>query len=136
LAKSWTDIAAIINQFQGQQLDAHYLAYFECFNRRLYFEAHEVLETIWLPQRGQPNGLFYQGLIQLAGAFVHLQKQRPEPAVALFKLAQKNLSRYTASHEQLDVQELLTRIEQWLRQLEEGINPLSFTPAPVLTRVV
>jgi predicted metal-dependent hydrolase len=123
------DVTAIINHFQGQQQDPHYLAYFECFNRGLYFEAHEVLEAIWLPQRGQPNGLFYQGLIQLAGAFVHLQKQRLCPAAALFKLAQKNLSQYPASHEQLDIRELLARIEQWLRQLEEGKTPLSSLPS-------
>jgi predicted metal-dependent hydrolase len=126
------DVTAIITQFQGQTLDAHYLAFFECFNRGLYFEAHEVLETIWLPQRGLPNGLFYKGLIQLAGAFVHLQKQRLGPAAALFKLTQKNLSQYPTSHEQLDLQALLARIEQWLRRVNGASNPLALDPAPTI----
>ena len=50
-----------------------------------------------------PNGNFYKGLIQLAGAFVHLQKNRLRPSAALFKLAQANLVQFPAFHEQLDL---------------------------------
>ena len=75
----------------AQDYDPHYLSYFECFNQQRFFEAHEVLEVLWLTQRDGPNGPFYKGLIQLAGAFVHWQKNRPGPAVALFKLAQTYL---------------------------------------------
>ena len=78
-------VAALVAQFRGRDLDPHYLGYFECFNRRLFYEAHEVLEELWLGQRQGPNALFYKGLIQLAGAFVHLQKSRPQPAAALFR---------------------------------------------------
>ena len=59
---------------QGQVLDAHYLGYFACFNRGWFYEAHDVLEELWLANRTGPNYAFYKGLIQLAGAFVHLQK--------------------------------------------------------------
>src|SRR5689334_16470274 len=97
------EIAAIIERFDGRELGAHYLAFFECFNQGLFFEAHEVLEKIWLPQRKEANGLFYKGLIQLAGAFVHLQKGRLRPAGALLKLARQNLERYRPIHEHLDV---------------------------------
>ena len=76
-------INAMVEQFRGQQFDAHYLAYFECFNQQLFYEAHEVLEKIWLPDRNGPNGAFYKGLIQMAGAFVHLQKNRPQPAAKI-----------------------------------------------------
>jgi len=124
-------ISAIVDKFQGQDLDAHYLGYFDCFNRQLFFEAHEVLEELWLPQRKGPNGLFYKGLIQLAGAFVHLQKNRPGPAAALYKLAQTNLSKYPPRHDRLDLENVLARITDWLRQLESnGSTPLS--PAPAL----
>ena len=43
-------------------------------------------------QRHTPNDGFYKGLIQLAGAFVHLQKDRLRPAASLFRLAQKYLA--------------------------------------------
>src|ERR1035441_10730308 len=87
----------------AQNYDPGYLSYFECFNRQRFFEAHEVLEALWLPQRQGPNGLFYKGLIQLAGAFVHWQKNRPGPAEALLGLARANLRKYPAIHQGLNV---------------------------------
>jgi predicted metal-dependent hydrolase len=128
-------IEALVLPFQGQGLDPHYLAFFDCFNRQLYFEAHEVLEVIWLRQRTTPTGRFYKGLIQLAGAFVHLQKQRPRPAAALFALAHENLRAGPALLDQLDVAGLLRLIERWQAQLEGAAcarNPLAPGTAPVL----
>jgi predicted metal-dependent hydrolase len=128
MSKKSGPIAQLIERFQGQQLDAHYLGYFECFNRQLYFEAHDVLEELWLAQRQGPNYAFYKGLIQLAGAFVHLKKNRLRPAAALFKLADANLEKYPASHEQLRVDKVRFLIHDWQRRLEKGSfesNPLA-----------
>ena len=113
-------IAALIASFTGQQIDPHYLAYFDCFNRRRFFEAHEVLEALWLPQRQGPEGAFYKGLIQLAGAFVHWQKGRRLPSLALFKLAAKNLHAYGAAYRGLDLRSLAGRIGQWEREVGAG----------------
>ena len=104
----------------GHGVDRHYAGYFQCFNRGLFYEAHDVLEHLWLAQRGGPNDFFYKGLIQLAGAFVHLRKNRTGPAAALFKLARTNLRRYPAVHERLDVREVLSLIECRLGKLDEG----------------
>src|SRR6185437_9106688 len=114
MSKKSGAIAQLIQQFEGQQLDAHYLGYFECFNRQLFFEAHDVLEELWLCDRHGPNGAFYKGLIQLAGAFVHLKKNRLRPAAALFKLADANLEKYPALHEQLSVAEVRELIRNWM----------------------
>src|SRR5260370_16823440 len=57
---------------------AYYRAYFQLFNDQQYYEAHDVLEQLWLKAL-EPDIQFYKGLIQLAGAFVHLQKQFPPP---------------------------------------------------------
>ena len=111
-------VAETIKAYHGHSQDAHYLAYFECFNRQLYYEAHDVLESLWLVQKHAPNGAFYKGLIQLAGAFVHLQKHRVKPASSLFKLARANLCRYPPLHERLHVIALLELIDQWLPRLE------------------
>src|SRR5277367_5844608 len=105
-------------QFAANGVDARYAGYFALFNQQLFYEAHDVLEDLWLPDRHGPNGAFYKGLIQLAGAFVHLQKNRLRPSAALFKLAQANLRKYPALHEKLDVAAVLKLIEQWLHQLE------------------
>jgi hypothetical protein len=92
-----------------------------------------VLEELWLPRRAEPKGLFYKGLIQLAGAFVHLQKGRLRPADALFKLSRANLERYGPFHDRLDVKRVLELIGNWRRQLEEGtfdVNPLTLQNRP------
>ena len=128
-------IAETIAKFQGRDLEAHYLAFFECFNRQLFFEAHEVLEPLWLARRQGPAGPFYKGLIQLAGAFVHLQKNRLSPAGALFRLAGANFEKCPDTCHLLDVEGLRRVVEQWLGKLEAGAsttNPLPGTRPPEL----
>ncbi|HEX4647091.1 MAG TPA: DUF309 domain-containing protein [Verrucomicrobiae bacterium] len=135
MSKKSGKIAALIDGCRGRDLDAHYLGYFECFNRGLFYEAHDVLEELWLADRQGPNHLFYKGLIQLAGAFVHLQKNRLRPSAALFKLALANLQKYPSVHERLDVAQVLSLIQEWLRELEGkqfAINPLTSANAPKL----
>jgi predicted metal-dependent hydrolase len=108
---------------QGLRLDAEagrggfdpcYLGYFECFNRGLYYEAHDVLEHLWLRNGHHvPEAGFYKGLIQLAGAFVHLKLQhahpdhpkhgrRLDPARRLFLLAAANLEPYRPRYQGVD----------------------------------
>jgi predicted metal-dependent hydrolase len=130
-----TRIKVLIDSCRGQRGDPRYLGYFECFNRQLFFEAHEVLEALWLPQRKGANGAFYKGLIQLAGAFVHLQKNRLHPAAALFRLAEGNLRGYPTRHEKLDLVGVLTLIRAWLLEIERGdyaVNPLGLSKPPML----
>ena len=125
----------MIENLQGQELDAHYLGYFECFNQQLFYEAHDVLEELWLGQRGKTNDLFYKGMIQLAGAFVHLQKNRLKPAAALFRLAESNISKYPERHEGLNVRAVLALITDWMQELEKNefaVNPLRSDNAPKL----
>lgn len=108
-------------------LDPHYAGWFACFNRGAYFEAHDVLEALWLRQRNGPEDRFYKGLIQLAGAFVHLQKSRLRPADALFGLAETHLRPYAPRHQRLDVDRVLHLIATWREALSaQGflVNPL------------
>ncbi|MEQ2008684.1 MAG: DUF309 domain-containing protein [Limisphaerales bacterium] len=133
-------IAALIADLRGRDLDAHYLGWFACFNRGQFYEAHDVLEELWLADRHGPNGNFYKGLIQFAGAFVHLQKDcvkypRLRPAAALFKLAEANFRPYPAQHERLDLSFIRSIITDWLGRLEEAEfsrNPLTPDNAPKL----
>lgn len=125
----------MLQPYVGNGLDPHYLAFFGCFNRQLYFEAHEVLEDLWLADRG-PDRAFYQGLIQLAGAFVHFQKNRLKPASALLRLAAANLGRYPLEHKQLSVRQTLAQIEVWQQSLLESsysTNPFVQTGYPTLS---
>lgn len=99
-------------------MDARFLCFVDLFNRQQFYLAHEVLEELWLPSRGGPDNAFYKGLIQLAGAFVHLQKQRSGPAAALFKLSQTNLGLYPEKYGGLDLGLVIEQIKLWLRELE------------------
>jgi hypothetical protein len=135
VSKKSEHIADRIAAFRGQALDAHYLGFFDCFNRQQFYEAHDVLEELWLADRHGPNGAFYKGLIQLAGAFVHLQKQRLQPAAALFRLARGNLERYPEVHERLAVGGVVQVIKEWEAELEAGafgVNPLRPDRVPQL----
>ena len=125
----------MVDSHRGQKIDPHYAGYFHCFNRQQYYEAHDVLEHIWLPDKHGANGAFYKGLIQLAGAFVHLQKNRLRPSAALFKLARTNLEKYPGQHDGLDMKMVLALIERWLGELESKkfeVNPLNDRHAPKL----
>jgi GNAT superfamily N-acetyltransferase/predicted metal-dependent hydrolase len=134
MSKKSARIAAMIESFRGQTRDPHYLGYFACFNDGLYYEAHDVLEEMWLPSRGQPADHFYKGLIQLAGAFVHLQKNRLGPSNALFNLARANLEKFPAYYEGFNVAHALNLITNWQRRLREkpNENPLPKNKPPRL----
>lgn len=122
-----------------------YQGYFTCFNAGEYYEAHDVLEHLWLRDRG-PNHAFYKGLIQVAGAYVHLKKQflRPDhpkdgrrlrPAARLFLLGRANLLPYGRRHLDLDVAALCQVCEQTAERLAaDGFrrNPWSPEDAPRL----
>jgi predicted metal-dependent hydrolase len=128
-------VAAMVESHRGQKIDPHYAGYFHCFNRQHFYEAHDVLEHIWLSDKHGSNGAFYKGLIQLAGAFVHLQKNRLRPSAALFKLARTNLEKYPGLHDGLDMTMVHALIESWLTELESKnfeVNPLGTRHAPRL----
>jgi predicted metal-dependent hydrolase len=121
----------------------HYLGYFACFNKQLYYEAHDVLEELWLPIRGTPQACFYQGLIQMAGGFVHLQKtvtsggrfNRIAPAARLFALALANFEAYPAHHAGIDldaVRALCHSQRDVILASGETVNPWSPERAPQL----
>lgn len=128
-------IAERIGRFRGQEMDPHYLGYFDCFNQGDFYEAHDVLEELWLGCRREPDDGFYKGLIQFAGAFVHLQKGRLKPAAALFRLCSRYLAPYAPKHHRLSVQRVLELAEGWIAMLEGSDyaqNPLDTHAPPTL----
>ena len=115
--------------------DRHYVGFFRCFNEQLYYEAHDVLEEVWLPIRGQAQAKFYQGLIQTAGGFVHLQKERLGPAARLFALALANFEAYPTRHAGIDLDAVRAICHQHRDAIlasGEKINPWSRENPPQL----
>ena len=128
-------------------LDKHpfYRAFFRCWNERRYYEAHDVLEQLWLKTNSH-DANYFKGLIQAAGAFVHLQKhfeqpahpkhsRRLRPAVRLLQLAEKNLASYVPVCHALDVVALLGLLRterEKIVQSDFRMNPWSPQHAPKL----
>jgi predicted metal-dependent hydrolase len=94
-----------------------YLEYFRLFNAQEYYEAHDVLEHIWLGSAGE-RYIFYKALIQFAGGFVHLQHHHREPghrvhgkrlhpAARLFRRSAELLAGLPPAYEGLAVEEIV-----------------------------
>lgn len=136
MSKKSPKVAALIESCHGRAWPAHYLGYFECFNRQMFYEAHDVLEELWLAEgKHGANYGFYKGLIQFAGAFVHLQKNRLRPAAALFDLCRTYLGRFPAQHQSLDNARVQQLAAEWSGRLQASgyaVNPLSEQKPPVL----
>ena len=121
----------------------YYRAFFRCWNEQRHYEAHDVLEQVWLHDPITPeDAQYFKGLIQAAGAFVHLQKhyehpthpkhgRRLGPAVRLFRLAEKNLGTFGDQRHALDLvrfRELLSRYRDALEA--DAKNPWTPETAP------
>jgi predicted metal-dependent hydrolase len=146
-------ISRLVRDLEGDDVDLSgdvanhpfYRAFFRCWNAQRYYEAHDVLEQLWL-NSDTDDGNFFKGLIQAAGAFVHLQKnfehpthvkhsRRLRPAVKLFELAEKNLSIFGPRHHALDVSglvDLLRKTREKITASDFKSNPWSPRSAPRL----
>ena len=124
----------------------YYTAFFQLWNAQKYYEAHDVLEQLWLVEENAELARFYQALIQAAGAFVHLQKnfeqpshpkhgRRLRPATRLFALALGNLEGLPDKFHQLDLTSLRKLLAGTREQIMAGdfrSNPWSPERAPKL----
>ena len=137
MSKKSPKIAALLAECEvDPRHSPYYVGYFVCFNRQLYYEAHDVLEELWLGCKHESDGNFYKGLIQLAGAFVHLQKERLRPASNLFRLALANFAPYPSLHRDLDLAALALFCHEHIEALAATgytVNPWSPEKAPRLT---
>ena len=130
----------------GPALDPCYLAWFAHFNACEYYEAHDALEVLWLRTHGGDRD-FFKGLIQLAGAFVHLRKQREHPshakhatrlrpAARLFLSGKNHIAPYGPRHLRLDVAAVCALCEMLAHAIERSgfaENPWNPATPPYLT---
>jgi predicted metal-dependent hydrolase len=146
-------ISQFVHELEGDEVDPSgdvathpfYRAFFRCWNEQRYYEAHDVLEQLWLNSDTEEDN-FFKGLIQAAGAFVHLQKnfehpkhakhsRRLRPAVKLFELAERNLSKFGPRHHALDVLALVNLLRATREKITDSglkLNPWSPENAPKL----
>ena len=125
-----------------------YRGFFRCWNEQRYYEAHDVLEHLWLTTESE-DANYFKGLIQAAGGFVHLQKQfeqpthpkhgrRLGPAVRLFELADRNLEPFGAFRHGFNIDGLrllMARTATAIVDSDFAINPWRPETAPQLELV-
>lgn len=123
----------------------YYRAFFQCWNEQRYYEAHDVLEQVWLSTDTEDDD-FFKGLIQGAGAFVHLQKnyehpahpkhgRRLRPAVRLLQLAEKYLAPFAPVRHAFDVAGFLVLLRDQRQKIVDSefqTNPWTPETAPKL----
>ena len=145
-------ISQLVEELSGQPAGAEpteiaqhpcYLGFFQCWNEQRYYEAHDVLEHLWLRTKSE-DFAYFKGLIQGAGGFVHLQKQharpthpkdgrRMYPAVRLFRLAEKNLAPFAPVRHRFDVTAFLQLLQQQVDAIlasDHRLNPWKPETAP------
>ena len=107
------------------------------FNDRYYFESHETLEDLWMVTP-LPDRTFFQGIIQLAAAFVHLVRGEYPGIIKLLDASAEKLQQFAPEHLQIDVAALLDGIARARTELaalgEEHVRDWDERRVPVITR--
>ena len=104
------------------------------FNRGQYWQCHETLERIWLPEQ-YPLRLFYQGLIKAAVGLLHLEGHNRRGARAKLKEAARTLAPFSPSTLGIDVDQLRNDIIQRLAAIEDD-SPLAWEDIGRLSAVL
>jgi predicted metal-dependent hydrolase len=74
----------------------------ELFNSGRYWEAHEVWEREWTPDRKGPDSGFYKGLIQIAAGCLHYSRRNRRGAINKWRSGADYLRPYVPQHAYLD----------------------------------
>ena len=83
------------------------------FNRRNFFQSHEVWEELWLSESG-PARKFYKGLIQAAVALHHLSRGNAHGATRLLAGSTGYLEAYRSRYLGLDVDGFLASLDKYV----------------------
>ena len=84
------------------------------FNTEKYWRAHEILESIWKNSYGNEKALL-NGLILIAAAFVHHEKNESEICISILKRALKKLEGASGYYFGIGLDEIKDRISEILK---------------------
>lgn len=104
-------------------MDSRLKEFVRLFNQKEFFEAHEVLESLWMETESEDKD-FYKGLIQCAVAFVHLDRNNHKGAAKLYKTACEYLRRFLPQHGEIKLQELLEEFEKFFATHVRADSPV------------
>ena len=91
----------------------------ELFNRGRYWDAHEVWEHEWMPDRkGQESG-FYKGLIQVAAGCLHYTRRNRRGAINKWRSGADYLRPYLPEHRGITLTPLVRSVDGYLEAMGE-----------------
>jgi hypothetical protein len=85
----------------------------DLFNEERYWESHEALESAWKNATGDEKEVL-QGLILLAAALVHWQKNEEQVALSVMRRARQKLASHLKTWFGIDIAQLTDKIEKIL----------------------
>jgi predicted metal-dependent hydrolase len=91
----------------------------ELFNRGEFFEAHEVWEELWTPER-DPRRLFLQSLIHVTVGAYHASRGNPAGASRQLRKALRKIEPYLPQYEGVDTARLREDAHRLLLAVEAG----------------
>jgi len=95
----------------------------ELFNRGSYWEAHEVWEADWMPDRKGPDSGFYKGLIQVAAGCLHYTRHNRRGAVNKWRSGADYLRPYLPAHQSVRLAPLVKAVDAYLEAMLESAWP-------------
>ncbi len=109
-------------------IEPEYHAFVECWNGGRFFEAHEVLEGLWMRTRDRGQ----QGLIQMAAALYHIQRGNLKGARTMLDRALPRLREPAAAPGPVDVGRMIQFAERTRATLTESNGEELIASRPAL----
>src|SRR5262252_3428057 len=103
----------------------------ELFNTGLYWEAHEVWEQDWTPDRRGPDSGFYKGLIQIAAGCLHYTRHNRRGTVNKWRSGADYLRPYLPAHRGIRLAPLVRSVDGFVRAMENRDWPELTMPSIV-----
>jgi predicted metal-dependent hydrolase len=91
----------------------------ELFDSGRYWEAHEVWEREWTPDRKGPDSGFYKGLIQIAAGCLHYTRRNRRGAINKWRSGADYLRPYLPQHKGLRLEPLVMSVDAYLDAMNE-----------------
>ena len=92
------------------------------FNRGDWYACHDLIEDLWHQCQG-PDRQALQGLLQIAVAQLHLERQNLRGATVLMGEGLGRLKPYGSEALGLDLPPLLAAVSRRLQALQQGMEP-------------
>jgi hypothetical protein len=83
----------------------------QLFNDEKYWQAHEVLEYVWKNTTGTEKDIL-NGIILVAAAFVHYQKDEHDVCISILERAIKKLDRASGIYHGIDINRIANMISK------------------------